>query len=113
MEEAPPVVNLISVQRIEQVLRRIRPALLIGHTVRAHTHTHLQRHTVPDGCPPAHIKQTVMRRKKKSLVTALHRQLSPAAPVSFNCAYRQAGGHAVAKEVAVSMQELAGKHPQS
>lgn len=76
------------------------------------THTHLQRHTVPDGCPPAHIKQTVMRRKK-NLVTALHRQLSPAAPVSFNCAYRQAGGHAVAKEVAVSMQELAGKHPQS
>lgn len=53
----------------------------------------------------SHIKQTVMRKR----ITVLHQQLSPAAPVSFKC-MSIAAGHAVAKEVLVSKQEL---DPQS
>lgn len=56
----------------------------------------------------SHIEQTVMRKR----ITVFHQQLSPAAPVSIKCTYI-AAGHAVAKEVLVSKQELAGKHPQS
>lgn len=73
----------------------------------AHTHSRKSPMVVlrPGG---SHIKQTVMRKR----ITVLHQQLSPAAPVSLKCAYI-AAGHAVAKEVLVSKQELAGKHPQS
>lgn len=56
----------------------------------------------------SHIEQTVMRKG----ITVLHQQLSPVAPVSIKCTYI-ATGHAVAKEVLVSKQELAQKHPQS
>lgn len=56
----------------------------------------------------SHIEQTVMRKG----ITVFHHQLSPAAPVSIKCT-DIAAGHAVAKEVLVSKQELAGKHPQS
>ena len=56
----------------------------------------------------SHIEQTVMRKR----ITVFHQQLSPAAPVSIKCTYI-AAGHAVAKEVLVSKQELARKHPQS
>lgn len=56
----------------------------------------------------SHIEQTVMRKR----ITVFHQQLSPAAPVSIKCTYI-ASGHAVAKEVLVSNQKLAGKHPQS
>jgi hypothetical protein len=47
-----------------------------------------------------------MRRR----IAAFHQQLSPTAPVRIKCTYI-ASGHAVAKEVLVSKQELAGKHP--
>ena len=56
----------------------------------------------------SHIEQTVMRKR----ITVFHQQLSPTAPVSIKCTYI-AVGHAVAKEMLVSKQELAGKHPQS
>lgn len=90
-----------SVLRIGQVFLRRRPASVIG--------THTRRSLVCVLRPArAHTEQTVMRKR----ITVFHHQLSPAAPVRLKRA-RIAAGHAVAKEVSVSKQELAGKHPQS
>lgn len=96
----------ISVQSIEQVFQRSGLVHLIGHTARTHTHTNTQSLMVSLRPGQSHMEQTVMRKR----ITVFHQQLSPAAPVSVKSTYI-ASGHAVAKEVLVSKQELAGKHP--
>lgn len=78
---------------------------LCTHTC-AHTNTQSLMVSLRPG--QSHMEQTVMRKR----ITVFHQQLSPAAPVSVKSTYI-ASGHAVAKEVLVSKQELAGKHPQS
>lgn len=52
----------------------------------------------------SNMAQTVMRKR----ITVFHQQLSPADPVNIKCTY-MASGHAVAKVMLVSKQELAGK----
>lgn len=110
IRENPLVCIFLSVQRIEQVFPRTRSIPLIGHTMHTHTDTHTYSKSLMVVFRPgrSHIEQTVMRKR----ITVFHQQLSPAAPVRLKCAYI-AAGHAVAKEVLVSKQELAGKHPQS
>lgn len=107
-----PVCIFLSAQRIEQVFPKTRPIPIIGHTMHTRTHkdSNIYSKSLMVVFRPArsHIEQTVMRKG----IAVFHQQLSPAAPVRLKCAYI-AAGHAVAKEVLVSKQELAGKHPQS
>lgn len=100
----------LSAQSIEQVFQRSGLVHLIGHTAhtQARTHCHTQSLMVSLRPGQSHMEQTVMRKR----ITVFHQQLSPAAPVSVKSTY-VSSGHAVAKEVLVSKQELAGKHPQS
>lgn len=77
--------------------------LLICHTVHTHTSKSLMVVSWPG---ESHLEQTVMRKG----ITVFHQQLSPVATVSIKCTCA-ATGHAVAKEVLVSKQELARKRP--
>lgn len=96
----------ICVQSTEQVFWRNSLVHLIGHT---HANVRGKSLMVSLRHGQSHMEQTVMRKR----ISVFHQQLSPTtAPVSFKCTYI-ASGHAVAKEVLVSKQELAGKHPQS